>query len=120
MPQCKARTASGKQCASPVAAPSRTLCKRHQNQLAAGSTVINFGTGKPIPARAAARIATADVTGHARTTISTPTAQADRVPTSAPQYTRTSGEHPLHCDVARCGQLALAGTNYCMKHQGLA
>lgn len=50
MPQCQARTARGKQCASSVAAPSRSLCKRHQTVLATGKPVMNFGSGRKFPA----------------------------------------------------------------------
>ena len=46
MAQCKATTASGTQCVSEAARPSRTLCKRHQTVLAGGKAVINFATGR--------------------------------------------------------------------------
>ena len=57
MPQCKAQTANGTQCASQVVAPSRTLCKRHQNTLASGKPVINAETGRKFPATATAATA---------------------------------------------------------------
>ena len=52
MAQCKAATASGKQCTSQVVAPSRSLCKRHQNVLTAGKALLNFESGRKFPTRA--------------------------------------------------------------------
>jgi hypothetical protein len=139
MPQCKATTATGNQCASPVVPPSRSLCKRHQNVLATGKTVINFETGRKFavaavaeataattqrrprpqlliaPARARAEIS-APQRGRARQLLIAP-AQS-RLEISAPQ--RGPGEHPLTCDAPGCAKRALVGTNYCMQHQSLA
>lgn len=113
MPQCKAETASHARCASEVSSPSRSLCTRHQNILIAGKTVVNFDTGRTFP-MPAARSAAPKAAPRAK--IATAPA-SDQDATRAP---RGPGEHALVCDAARCGERALAGSDYCMKHQGLA
>ena len=113
MPQCKAETASHARCASDVSSTSRSLCTRHQNILATGKAVVNFDTGRnfPMPAtrpvtttRQRAEVATGSGPDHGAT----------------PPIKRGAGEHALVCDAPRCGERALAGSDYCMKHQGLA
>jgi len=49
MAQCKARTNSGAQCVREIKAPSKSLCTRHQNELAKGKDVINIATGRRFP-----------------------------------------------------------------------
>lgn len=114
MPQCKAETASRTQCVSEVAAPSRSLCKRHQNVVAAGKAVFNFETGRKFPAPATQP----RVAAVARTRA--PAVEARDGGGEAALPKRGPGEHALVCDAARCGERALAGSDYCMKHQGLA
>jgi len=114
MPQCKAETANHARCASGVSSPSRSLCQRHQNILATGKAVVNFDTGRKFPmpttrpaatpTRQPAEIATGSAQDHDAT----------------PSIKRGTGEHALVCDAPRCGEHALAGSDYCMKHQGLA
>lgn len=124
MPQCKAETASGKQCASPISPPSRSLCKRHQALLDDGKAVVNFETGRKFPARSAvsspakaskpaARARVAAPAGGARAAAAMPTLEPRRA-------TRAPGEHPVTCDAPQCTERTLAGTNYCMTHQGMA
>jgi len=148
MPQCKAETANGTQCVSEIVAPSRSLCRRHQNMLASGKTVINFESGRKFPApaapapKAAARRATAtapratassssssraSATGPRRAAAparATAPRAASRTATPVveeePREPRSPGEHPLMCDASGCRNMALPGSDYCMKHQILA
>src|SRR5688572_9762236 len=90
MPQCKAETASGTQCVSDVVAPSRTLCKRHQNMLASGKTVINAENGRKFPVTAGsatsapkAAAAKNGTTARAAAPRSASTARATAAPTRA-------------------------------------
>lgn len=120
MPQCKAETADEKQCSSPIAAPSRSLCKRHQSGLATGKPVFSFETGRKFPARAITGAATIEAPGRPRQQTSGPaTRRAPDAPATS-EYNRVLGEHPLICDAPRCGQPALPATNYCTRHQGRA
>lgn len=139
MAQCKAATAAGSQCVSEAVAPSRTLCKRHQTVLASGKPLVNFETGrkfpapaaaapaKAAPAKAAAKTTARATTARASATRSAAPARAPRaaratavVEDDAPRELRALGEHSLMCDAARCGNMALPGSNYCMTHQSLA
>ena len=49
MDQCKARTVGGTRCKLNVAAPSPSLCKRHQATVARGTVVVNIETGRKFP-----------------------------------------------------------------------
>ena len=134
MAQCKAATAAGSQCVSEAVAPSRTLCKRHQTSLASGKALVNFETGRKFPAPvAAAPVKTAKATtAHATTARASAARSAApvRAPRAAravavveddaPREARALGEHSLMCDAARCGNMALPGSIYCMTPQSLA
>lgn len=131
MAQCKAATAAGTQCVSEIVAPSRSLCRRHQTVLASGKPVVNFETGRKLPAPAVAAAPTkAKAATTARATKAARPAPA-RAPRSArtaadvveddvPREPRALGEHSLMCEGPRCGNMALPGSNYCMSHQRLA
>lgn len=116
MAQCKAETASGTQCLAEAAPPSRTLCKRHQTMLASGKVVSNFDTGRRFAARAGAA-RPAPTAARAPRAVR---AGAATVEGEEPQAARGLGEHSLMCQGPRCGSMALPGSNYCMRHQGLA
>jgi hypothetical protein len=73
----------------------------------------------------AARAATpARATRTAATPARTPRAAAATAPvaaaTSTAERTRGPGEHSLFCSGPSCTQMALPGSDYCMKHQSLA
>ena len=127
MAQCKATTASGTQCVSEAARPSRTLCKRHQTVLAGGKAVINVVTGRkfatpaagPAPRGSRAPAATAPRASRAGAPRAGQ-ATLGMVGAEEPREARGPGEHSLECEAPRCGNLALPGSDYCMTHQGLA
>ncbi len=123
MSQCKAETLSGTQCVANTAPPSKTLCGRHQKMVAAGTAVINFDSGRKIPAPAHKAVATR-LAVRTQPAPGVPRSQA-RAGSAEPisdtsKVSRMAGEHPLTCDGAQCASRPLAGSNYCMKHQSLA
>ncbi len=126
MAQCKAETAGGIQCVSEAASPSRTLCKRHQTMVTGGKVVINFDTGRKVAGptlggEVARATASSSVQGRAGASPArAPRAAMGTVEVEEPRAARGPGEHPLVCDGPRCGSQALPGSDYCMKHQGLA
>ena len=136
MAQCKAETVSGSQCVSEAAPPSRTLCMRHRTMVASGKAVINVDTGRkfPVPAAGTAAQALAPIAkgraAQAATSSGNPrsaavAARGRRTATAIaeveePRAARGPGQHPSICDATRCRSLALPGSDYCMKHQGLA
>lgn len=115
MPQCKAETLSHTRCISEVSAPSRSLCGRHQSILAVGKPVVDFETGRKFP-MPTPRPASPEGTRKRAQVVAASTRQSEATVT----VKRGPGEHALVCDAAHCGQRALAGSDYCMKHQGLA
>ena len=123
MAQCKATTASGTQCVSETAPPSRTLCKRHSTMLASGKAVTNFGTGRtmaaPVAAAPAPRGASSTATRKPRVATAAVVASLEDA-ADEPRAARAAGERPLTCDGPACKSMALPGSNYCMKHQSLA
>jgi hypothetical protein len=123
MPQCKAQTQSGTQCVANAVPPSKSLCGRHQKLLAAGTSVINFESGRKFPAPASngpgATSATRAVARPARQAAPVRSAGSASELESA-REPRMVGEHPLTCDAPQCNTRTLAGSNYCMNHQSLA
>ena len=98
MPQCKAATTSGTQCASEIAAPSRSLCKRHQAMLSSGKPVRNVETGRAFPASAAGT-----TKAPAKATAASKAATA-RVATTRRPVRRSRANvrrHPRHAPTAR-------------------
>jgi hypothetical protein len=103
MPQCKAETASGTQCVSEVVAPSRTLCKRHQNMLASGKTVVNAETGRKFPVTATSATGAPKAAAKNGTT-----ARAGATSRSASAARRTAAPAPARATATRAPRAVAA------------